>query len=64
MFSRRIASLLCGVACTSLLGVAEAAPYSLQAALDLPAWLKLSVESRFRYETLDNQFRANGQGGD
>jgi hypothetical protein len=64
MFSRRIASLLCGVACASVLGLAEAAPYSLQAALDLPAWLKLSVESRFRYETLDNQFRANGQGGD
>ncbi len=64
MFSRRIAGLLCGLACTSVLVVAEAAPYSLQAALDLPEWLKLSVESRFRYETLDNQFRANGQGGD
>lgn len=64
MFPRRIAGLLCGAACVSALGGAEAAPFSLHDALALPDWLELSVESRFRYETLDEQFRANGRGGD
>ena len=30
----------------------------------LPEWLSFNGEARIRYETLDNQFRANGQGGD
>jgi hypothetical protein len=64
MFPRRVVGLLCGAACVSALGSAQAAPFSLHDALALPDWLELSVESRFRYETLDDQFRANGQGGD
>ncbi len=31
---------------------------------ELPAWLQLSFEHRTRYETLDEQFRAGGSGGD
>lgn len=42
----------------------DPAPFSLQHALRLPDWLSLSVQSRFRYETLDGQFRTGGQGGD
>jgi hypothetical protein len=30
----------------------------------LPDWLTISGEARIRYETLDNQFRAGGRGGD
>ena len=30
----------------------------------LPEWLRVSGESRVRFETLDGQFRAYGQGGD
>jgi len=39
-------------------------PFRLQEALKLPDWLSVSVQSRYRYETLDGQFRAGGQGGD
>jgi len=39
-------------------------PFRLQEALNLPEWVSLSVQSRYRYETLDGQFRAGGQGGD
>ena len=64
MLFRLFAASLCGALCVLAPGGAAAAPFSLHDALDLPAWVKLAVESRFRYETLDNQFRANGQGGD
>lgn len=39
--------------------------WRLDQALEFPAWLKLSVEHRTRYETLDEQYRAtvNGQTG-
>ena len=30
----------------------------------LPQWLRVSGETCVRYETLDGQFRANGQRGD
>ena len=43
---------------------AKTKPWRLQEALGLPSWLTLSIEHRTRYETLDNQFRARGQGGD
>jgi len=41
-----------------------ATPWTLAHALDLPSWLSLSGQSRFRYETLDGQWRAGGRGGD
>ncbi|MBS1211901.1 MAG: hypothetical protein H6R26_517, partial [Proteobacteria bacterium] len=59
-----------GVACmlfSAACGAAETPatkPWRLHDALNLPAWLTLAIEHRTRYETLDNQFRANGVGGD
>ena len=38
--------------------------YNVHDALNLPAWLSLSVENRVRYESLDGQFRAGAEGGD
>ena len=46
---------------------AQTAPDSSPAATPeriLPDWLKISGESRVRYESLDGQFRAGGSGGD
>jgi hypothetical protein len=40
------------------------APWRLHDVLGLPQWLTLGIEHRTRYETLDNQFRKNGTGGD
>jgi hypothetical protein len=40
------------------------APWRLYDALNLPRWLTFGIEHRTRYETLDNQFRAGGKGGD
>jgi hypothetical protein len=39
-------------------------PWRLHDALHLPSWLTLGIEHRTRYETVDNQFRAKGTGGD
>ena len=49
-----------------LLGAAAAdeQPWRLAEAMDAPEWLKLSGESRIRYEALDGQFRAGREGSD
>jgi hypothetical protein len=39
-------------------------PWSLNSALDTPEWLTISGQHRTRYETLDEQFRADGNGDD
>ncbi|MGH8565230.1 MAG: alginate export family protein [Gammaproteobacteria bacterium] len=39
-------------------------PWRLHDALGLPTWLTLAIEHRTRYETIDNQFRKSGTGGD
>lgn len=45
--------------------VAEAEEaFRLKDAVDTPAWLTLKGETRVRYETLQGQFRAGGEGGD
>ncbi|MEQ8661105.1 MAG: alginate export family protein [Gammaproteobacteria bacterium] len=50
---------------TSLVGgSATAAPGQLHDAAALPAWLRLDLVHRTRYETLDDQFRAGRSGGD
>ena len=60
--------LLCGSATRA--AAAETSPppppqaWRLQDALGLPSWLTLAVENRVRYESVDNQFRAGGKGGD
>lgn len=43
---------------------ADAKPWSLDNALDTPEWLSISGSTRIRYETLDEQFRAGGNGDD
>lgn len=51
---------------SSLLSAEQAAPmaWRVHDALGLPPWLQLSFEHRTRYESVDNQFRALGTGGD
>ncbi len=39
-------------------------PWSLNATLGTPDWLSISGQHRTRYETLDDQFRTGGSGGD
>ncbi len=39
-------------------------PWSLNSVLDTPEWLTISGQHRTRYETLDEQFRADGNGDD
>ncbi len=41
-----------------------AVPWTLDDAAGLPAWLKVSVEHRTRFEALSNSFRLNTRGGD
>lgn len=47
------------------LSKAQSEPWRADKSLDFPDWLKLSIEHRSRYETLDEQYRAtvNGQPG-
>jgi Alginate export len=45
-------------------GKYEKPVWNLHDALNLPAWLELSVEQRTRYETMDGNFRGNSKGGD
>jgi len=44
--------------------IAEEKPWSLNSLLDTPNWLSISGSHRTRYETLDEQFRAGGNGDD
>jgi len=43
---------------------ADTKPWSLNTVLETPDWLSISGSSRIRYETLDEQFRAGGNGDD
>ena len=43
---------------------ALADPWRVKTAADMPPWLTVSGSSRFRYETLDGQFRPGRDGGD
>jgi hypothetical protein len=54
--------LIC-LACVSN-AVAQDKPWSLNSVLDIPGWLSISGQHRTRYETLDGQFRAGGNGDD
>jgi hypothetical protein len=56
--------LLIGISAIASAEETKTKLWRLQRALHLPDWIALSVEQRTRYETLDNQFRARGQGGD
>ncbi len=62
--------LLCFTASLSLIHVAaqagdtKATPWNIHDAIGLPAWLTFSVQHRTRYETLDNTFKKNANGGD
>lgn len=65
----RIARRIACVLLLSVLGVSPGAvvaaePWRLDTALALPDWLALSGSARQRYESLGNQFRSGGQGGD
>lgn len=60
--NRVLAVLICLHVFTS--AAAEPGSWRLQSALALPTWLSLSGTYRTRYETLDSQFRAGGDGGD
>ncbi len=42
----------------------ENTPFTLNKALNMPAWFSLSGQHRTRFENLDNQFRAGVGGGD
>lgn len=48
----------------SCLAPAADQPWRLKEALDLPSWVALDVQHRVRYEGIDEQYRAGGQGGD
>lgn len=39
-------------------------PWRLKDALALPSWMALEVQHRLRYESIDGQYRAGGEGGD
>ena len=44
--------------------IAQADPWRVRTASDMPDWLSVSGSSRLRYETLDGQFRPGREGGD
>ena len=60
-FGARFFALACLILGTK---AAAAEPWRLQNAVNAPNWLTLSGNARLRYETLDGQFRAGGEGGD
>lgn len=50
--------------CLSSSALAESQAWSLNKVLNTPDWLSISGSHRVRYETLDEQFRAGGNGDD
>ncbi|MFK7794289.1 MAG: alginate export family protein [Gammaproteobacteria bacterium] len=64
--SSRQPLLLIGIVLLTIVGYAHASnhPWSLDSAFRSPDWLSISGEHRARYETLDEQFRAGGNGDD
>ncbi|MBG85920.1 MAG: hypothetical protein CMO80_03345 [Verrucomicrobiales bacterium] len=58
----RVIVLLC-LACSSA-KADNAKPWRLQEHLGLPEWLRFNGNTRAFYETMDNQFRVGGIGGD
>ncbi len=59
----RLAGLLCALCCCAAPTQAET-QFDLNKLLNTPDWLTLRGEHRTRFETLDNQLRANLGGGD
>ena len=56
---------LTALSALALAGASQAEePWQLATAVGAPDWLKLSGETRVRYETLDGQFRAGREGSD
>lgn len=65
-FRRRIllTILVALVTCFQSAAIAEVTKWSLNSLLKTPEWLSISGAQRTRFETLDEQFRAGGNGSD
>jgi len=56
--------LMIAASLASATAVSQESPWRLRDALRLPQWVSLSGSHRLLFENLDNQFRANRDGGD
>jgi len=63
-FAAGLTAIATALACTGTAHAAAAPAWSLDKALGTPDWLKLSFETRARYESLSDQFRASSSGSD